>query len=212
MAETLRDDEAQIILSSQQGDNNAFNLLVLRYQQIVYNVVLRTLGDGDIAADVTQETFLAALRGIKSFRAGSSFRAWLLRIASNQATDHWRRTHRHVLESLDNLTDEDIPHPNGDLSALIATDAQVNPEENLLAHELQELISRGLQTLPLDQRIAVILCDIQGLSYDEIAATTSATLGTVRSRIARGRVRLRAYFYEHQELLPRSYRLMTDRD
>lgn len=209
MADTLRDDEAQIILSSQQGDINAFNLLVLRYQQIVYNVVLRMLGDGDVAADVTQETFLAAMRGIRSFRAGSSFRSWLLRIASNQACDHWRRTHRHAQESLDSLTDEDEPHTSGILSTLIATGDQVNPEESLLTHELQELISRGLQTLPLDQRIAVILCDVQGLSYDEIAATTGTTLGTVRSRIARGRVRLRDYLYQHQELLPRSYRLMT---
>lgn len=212
MAEILQGDEAQIILSSQQGDINAFNLLVLRYQQSVYNVALRMLGDSDVAADVTQETFLAALRAIKSFRPGSSFRAWLLRIASNQACDHWRRTHRHVLESLDSLTDEDEPHAGGVLSTLIATGNQVNPEESLLTHELQELIARGLQTLPLDQRVAVILCDLQGLSYDEIAATTGTTLGTVRSRIARGRARLRDYLYQHQELLPRSYRLMTDRD
>ena len=212
MAEILRDDEAQLILSSQQGDIPAFNLLILRYQQIVFNVALRMLGDSDVAADVTQETFLAALRAIQSFRVGSSFRAWLLRIASNQACDHWRRTHRHTVESLDSLTDEDEPHTSGVLSTLIATGDQVNPEESLLTHELQELISRGLQTLPLDQRVAVILCDIQGLSYDEIAATTGTTLGTVRSRIARGRVRLRDYLYQHQELLPRTYRLMTDRD
>ena len=212
MAEPLRDDEARVILRSQQGDVEAFNLLVLRYQQVVYNVALRMLGDSDVAADVTQETFIAALRGIKSFRAGSSFRAWLLRIASNQATDHWRRTHRHVQESLDTLADEDEPHASGLLSTLIATGDQVNPEESLLTHELQDLISRGLQTLTLEQRMAAILCDIQGLSYDEIAITTSTTLGTVRSRIARGRIRLRDYLYQHQELLPRSYRLMTDRE
>lgn len=212
MAEIPRDDEAQIIQSSQQGDISAFNLLVLRYQQIVYNVALRMLGDGDVAADVTQETFLAALRAIKSFRAGSSFRSWLLRIASNQACDQWRRTHRHAVESLDTLADEDEPHANGLLSTLVATGDQVNPEETLLTHELRALISQGLQTLPLDQRVAVVLCDVQGLSYDEIAVTTSTTLGTVRSRIARGRVRLRDYLAQHQELLPRNYRLMTDRD
>ncbi|HEY0755711.1 MAG TPA: sigma-70 family RNA polymerase sigma factor [Ktedonobacteraceae bacterium] len=209
MADNLQDDETQIILSSQQGDIAAFNLLVLRYQQSVYNVALRMIGDSDAAADVTQETFLAALRAIKSFRAGSSFRAWLLRIASNQSCDHWRRTHRHAQESLDSLTDEDELHTSGVLSSLIATGDQVNPEESLLSRELQELISRGLQTLSLDQRVAVILCDIQGLSYEEIAATTSTTLGTVRSRIARGRLRLRDYLYQHQELLPRSYRLIV---
>ncbi len=212
MAEILRDDEAQLISRSQQGDVSAFNQLVLRYQQAVYNVILRMLGDRDTAADVTQDTFIAALRGISSFRPGSSFRAWLLRIASNQACDHWRRTHRHIQESLDSLTDEEEPHAASVLSTLIATGDQVNPEESLLTHELQDLISRGLQTLPLEQRVAVILCDLQGLSYEEIATTTHATLGTVRSRISRGRMRLRDYLYQNRELLPRSYRLMTDRD
>lgn len=212
MAENLREDEAQLIIRSQQGNIDAFNQLVLRYQQTVYNVILRMLGDPDSAADVTQETFIAALRGIASFRAGSSFRAWLLRIASNQACDQWRRTHRHVQESLDSLTDEEEPHAAGILSTLIATGDDVNPEASLLTHELQGLIAQGLQTLPLEQRVAVILCDFQGLSYEEIAVTTHATLGTVRSRIARGRLHLRAYLSRHRELLPRSYRLMTDRE
>ena len=212
MADILREDEARLITRSQQGDVDAFNHLVLHYQQIVYNVILRILGDRDTAADVTQDTFMAALRGIASFRTGSSFRAWLLRIASNQACDQWRRTHRHLQESLDSLTDEEEPHAASVFSSLIATGDEVNPEESVLSHELQDLISQGLQTLPLEQREAVILCDIQGLSYEEIAITTSATLGTVRSRIARGRSRLRDYLYPHRELLPRSYRLMTDRD
>ncbi|HLI71149.1 MAG TPA: sigma-70 family RNA polymerase sigma factor [Ktedonobacteraceae bacterium] len=212
MAETLREDEAQLIARSQQGDISAFNQLVLRYQQAVYNVVLRMLGDREVAADITQDTFIAALRAISSFRAGSSFRAWLLRIASNQACDHWRRTHRHTQESLDSLIDEEEPRTSGVLSNLIATGDQVNPEESLLAHELQDLIARGLQELSLEQRVAVILCDIQGLSYEEIAIATQATLGTVRSRIARGRLRLRDYLYRHRELLPRSYRLLSDRE
>lgn len=212
MAETLREDEIQLIARSQRGDVSAFNQLVLDYQQTVYNVVLRMLGDRDTAADVTQDTFMAAFRAIQSFRAGSSFRAWILRIASNQACDHWRRTHRHVHESLDSLTDEDEPHASGLLNSLVATSTEINPEASLLTSELQELIERGLQTLPLEQRVVVVLCDIQGLSYEEIAITTQATLGTVRSRISRGRIRLRNYLHQHRELLPRSYRLMTDRD
>ncbi len=212
MAEIPREDEAQFIARSQQGDVSAFNQLVLRYQQTVYNVVLRMLGDREVAADVTQDTFIAALRAISSFRAGSSFRAWLLRIASNQACDHWRRTHRHAQESLDSLIDEDEPHAASVLNTLIATSDEVNPEASLLTRELQELIERGLQELSLEQRVAVILCDIQGLSYEEIAITTQATLGTVRSRISRGRIRLRDYLYQHRELLPRSYRLLSDRE
>jgi RNA polymerase sigma-70 factor (ECF subfamily) len=212
MAESRQDDESLLIARSQHGDLNAFNHLVLLYQQTVYNVVLRMLGNREVAADITQDTFLAAFRAIQSFRAGSSFRSWLLRIASNQACDHWRRTHRHVHESLDSLLDEDEPHAASLPGTLVAVGNAANPEENLLALELQELIQRGLQTLQLDQRVAVVLCDVQGLSYEEIAQTTQTTIGTVRSRIARGRARLRAYLAEHRELLPQSYRLLNDRD
>jgi len=206
----VREDEALLITRSQRGDVNAFNQLVLYYQKITYNVVLRMLGDRDAAADVTQDTFMAAFRAMQSFRGGSSFRSWLLRIASNQACDYWRRANRHPQDSLDRMMDEDEPHDPGMLSTLIATEQAANPEEFLLNQELQELIQKALQELPLDQRIAVILCDVQGLSYEEIAASTQTTLGTVRSRIARGRARLRDYLYEHQELLPRNYRLLTD--
>ncbi|MGH2508115.1 MAG: sigma-70 family RNA polymerase sigma factor [Ktedonobacteraceae bacterium] len=212
MAETARENELQLIVRSQDGDVSAFNELVLHYQQIVYNVVLRMLGDREVAADVTQDTFIAALRAITSFRADSSFRAWILRIASNQACDHWRRTHRHMQESLDSLIDEDEPHASSLSNTLVATNAEVNPEASLLTHELQEIIARGLQMLPLEQRVAIVLCDLQGLSYEEIATTTQTTLGTVRSRIARGRGRLREYLRQHRELLPRSYRLLSDRE
>ncbi len=212
MREPVRDDEILLITRSQNGDVNAFNQLVLKYQQTTYNVVLRMVGDYDAAADVTQDTFIAAFRAIQTFRGGPSFRAWLLRIASNQACDFWRRAHRHAQDSLDTIMDEDEPHDADLLSALVATEQATNPEEFLLNQELQELIQKGLQELPLDQRVVVILCDVQGLSYEEIAASTQTSLGTVRSRISRGRKRLRDYLYRHRELLPRSYRLLTDRE
>jgi RNA polymerase sigma-70 factor (ECF subfamily) len=212
MAESRQDDESLLIARSQRGDLNAFNHLVLHYQQTVYTIALRMLGNREIAADITQDTFLAAFRAIQSFRVGSSFRSWLLRIASNQACDYWRRTHRHIQESLDSLIDEEEPHAMGLLGSLVEAGNAANPEEHLLTLELQELIQRGLQTLNLEQRVAVVLCDMQGFSYEEIAQTTQTTTGTVRSRIARGRARLRAYLAEHRELLPQSYRLLNDRD
>ena len=101
MAEPVREDDILLITRSQKGDVNAFNQLVLKYQQTTYNVVLRMLGDRDAAADVTQDIFVAAFRAIQSFRGGPSFRAWLLRIASNQACDYWRRANRHPSDSLD---------------------------------------------------------------------------------------------------------------
>src|SRR5436309_1015872 len=210
MSQSTREYEEQLIVRSQRGDVNAFNQLVLQYQQTVYGVVFRMLGNPDVAADVTQDAFIAAFRSISTYRGGSSFRAWLLRIASNLACDHWRRTQRHPAESLESLSDEEEPHAAGDLNALIETGREQNPEAYLLNQELQELIQRGLQTLPLEQRVAIVLCDIQGMPYEEIAAATQATLGTVRSRIARGRARLRNYLYQHRELLPRQYRLPTN--
>ena len=210
MAKRMRDDEASLIDRSQRGDVNAFNELILHYQQTTYGVVYRMIGDADIAADVTQDAFIAAFRAIQSFHGGSSFRAWLLRIASNMACDHWRRTQRHPVESLEVLTDEDDPHAASALSALVETGQEANPEAYVLSQELQELIQRGLQELPLDQRVAVVLCDIEGLSYEEISLTTQTGLGTVRSRIARGRARLRHYLDQYRELLPRNYRLPTN--
>ena len=207
MPKVGRDDEEQLIARSQRGDVNAFNELVLRYQQIAYSVALRMLGDHDTAADVTQDVFIAAFRAIQSFRGGSSFRAWLLRITSNMVCDHWRRTQRHPADSLDALIDEDEPHASDVLSSLTATGHTVNPEEALLNQELHDIIQQGLRELPLEQRVAVVLCDVEGLSYEEVALTTEASLGTVRSRIARGRARLRVFLSKHQELLPRNYRL-----
>jgi RNA polymerase sigma-70 factor (ECF subfamily) len=207
MNQPARDYEEQLIVRSQRGEVNAFNQLVLRYQQTVYGVVFRMLGNPDVAADVTQDAFIAAFSAITTYRGGSSFRAWLLRIASNLACDHWRRIQRHPAESLESLTEEDEPHATDFLNALAATGPEGNPEERLLTQELQALIQHGIEQLPLEQRVAIVLCDIQGLSYEEIAETTKATLGTVRSRIARGRARLRQYLSEHRELLPRQYRL-----
>src|SRR5438094_2550822 len=128
MAKQMRDDEEQLIARSQRGDVNAFNELILHYQQTTYGVVYRMIGNAEIAADVTQDTFIAAFRAIQSFRGGSSFRAWLLRIASNLACDHWRRTQRHPAESLEALSDEDEPLSFSDLGALIETAKDNNYE------------------------------------------------------------------------------------
>lgn len=207
MVKIVQEDEEQLIARSQRGDVSAFNQLVLRYQQTAYSATYRMLGDPDTAADITQDAFISAFRSIQSFHPGSSFRAWLLRIASNLVYDLWRRKQRRPSESLEALTDDDELHAAGDLAALVETAQDSNPEEFLINQELQHLIQLGLQELPPDQRVAVVLCDIQGLSYDEIAETTQTTVGTIRSRISRGRARLRDYLSQHRELLPRSYRL-----
>lgn len=207
MSKHTPDDEEWLIARSKRGDIEAFNRLVERYQQLMYASVLRVLGNTDAAADVTQDAFLSAFRHIQSFKGGSSFRAWLLRIGSNLACDYWRYKQRHPATSLDAMTAEEEPHAQETLNSLVTNAISDNPEEQLLTLELQNIIQHGLQELPLEQRVAVVLCDIEGFSYEEVATATQTSLGTVRSRISRGRGRLRQYLAQHRELLPRDYRL-----
>jgi len=203
------DAEALLIARSRRGDTTAFNQLILLHQQAVYTLAYRMLGDPDTAADITQEALFAAFRAVASFRGGS-FRAWLLRIASNACFDYWRRSRRRPGESLEALTEPDSSHEEGQAQQF-ADDERWNPETLALRVEVQELIQAGLARLPLEQRLAVILSDIQGLPYEEIASATNATLGTVKSRIARGRAQLRDYLLQHAELLPRAYRLKEEK-
>jgi RNA polymerase sigma-70 factor, ECF subfamily len=202
-------EEALLIARSRRGDPAAFNQLILLHQQAVYTLSYRMLGDPDNAADVTQEALFSAFRAIASFRGGS-FRSWLLRIASNACFDYWRRSRRHPGDSLDALSGQSEGHDEG-LAQQFAADDRWDPETLALRSELQVLIQAGLMHLPLEQRLAVILSDIQGLAYEEIASATGVTLGTVKSRIARGRAQLRSYLHQHAELLPRTYRLKEEK-
>lgn len=212
MDKLARDKEEQLITRSQQGDVDAFNQLVSFYQQLVYNTVFRLLGDYDVASDITQDTFITAFRAIKTYRGGASFRAWLLRIGTNLTYDHWRRLQRRPTSSLDEIEEEEHHYTIDRLQALVSVKQSENPEEYILTRELQEVLQQGLERLTLEQRTALILCDIQGLAYEEVAQVTQTTLGTVRSRISRGRSRLRDYLDAHKELLPRDYRLSNKTD
>ncbi len=193
-------DEALLIAASREGRVEAFNALVERYQGLVYNVAYRMLGNADAAADVTQEAFLSAYEGLGRFRGGS-FRAWLLRIATNVCYDQLRaRSHRHQ-DSLEGMLE------TGDDLGL-AADPRLSPESFALSAELLAAIGEGLKTLPADQRAAVVLSDVQGLSYEEIAEVMDCSLGTVKSRLSRGRARLRDFLLRQRELLPPRFRLV----
>lgn len=212
MDKLARDDEEKLIARSQHGDVEAFNLLIEQYQRVMYSTVLHLLGNQDVAADVTQDAFIAAFKAIRTYRGGASFRAWLLRIGSNLAYDHWRRMQRHPTTSLEGLTNDDDAHAYSPLDTLAMVGPESNPEERVLTLELHEVIQRGLEQLPLQQRTAIVLCDIQGLSYEEAAQAIQTNLGTIRSRLSRGRARLRTYLQAHKELLPYNYRLSNKND
>lgn len=194
--------EAELIAASQRGEVGAFNQLVVTYQQIVYNLAYRMVSDSDLAADITQDAFLSAFRAIKSYRGGS-FKAWLLRIVSNACYDHFRRQKRRPTDSLDQMQET----PGYDA---VFVDRADGPEELALRRELLACLQRGLAGLPEDQRLVVILCDVQGMSYEEMAEVTGSSLGTVKSRLSRGRARLREFLLRQRELLPSSLRHVVE--
>jgi RNA polymerase sigma-70 factor (ECF subfamily) len=195
-------DERRLIVSAQRGSVEAFNQLVQAYQELAFNVAYRVLGDDDAAADATQDAFLSAYKAIERFRGGS-FKAWILRIVTNSCYDQLRVKQRRPATSLDEIL------PEGDHLGLMRDPAEL-PEEHVLREEMGETIQKALQGLPTDQRVTVILSDIQGLEYREIAEVTGASLGTVKSRLSRGRARLRDYIVANRELLPVGFRLGSE--
>ncbi len=168
----------------------SFEEIFQRHRSMVFNLTLRILGDREEALDVSQEVFFSVYRKLHRFRGESSLKTWIYRIAINRASNRcrwWNRLRRRGTVSLDE-------HLSGDDSRSFAEcleAAERNPEQALLARERQGEIARSLLRLPLPQRIAVVMRDIEGLSYEEIAAMLQVSLGTVKSRIARGREELK---------------------
>jgi RNA polymerase sigma-70 factor (ECF subfamily) len=176
-------DEERWVRAARQGDVEAFNQLVERYESAAYNVALRAIGSADDAADATQDAFISAYRAMGEFRGGS-FKSWLLRIVLNACHDISRRQRRRPATSMDAIVEEIGEAPWEDPDA-------PDPETMLLSHEMRGVIEQVLAGLPEEQRIAVTLVDMQELSYEEAAEAMGCAVGTIRSRLARGRARLR---------------------
>ncbi len=198
-------NESVLIHDAQQGDLDAFNRLVLAYQDALYNTALRILGDEERAADATQEAFISAFRAINSYRGGS-FKAWLLRTVTNACYDELRRQKRRPTTPLEpeNDDDEEVESPRW------LADSSMSPEEKFEAAELEHALQHCLEALPTDFRAVVVLADVQGLDYAEVAAAVHSPLGTVKSRIARARLRLRECLQDFWELLPAAFRLESE--
>jgi RNA polymerase sigma-70 factor, ECF subfamily len=196
-------DEKALILAAQKGDVSAFNQLVRAYQTMVYRTAYRVMGESASAEDATQDAFVSAYKHIRAYRGGS-FKAWLLRIVTNACYDQLRVKQRRPTTSLDAmLVDSDNPAPGADRAA------PESPQEFAERQELGDAIQRGLVTLPPDQRVTLVLVDIEGFSYDEVAEATGANLGTVKSRLSRARLALRDFLQTQEELLPARYRLKS---
>jgi RNA polymerase sigma factor (sigma-70 family) len=192
--------------AAQRGDVPAFNTLVVTYQRQLFNVCYRTLGNSEDAADATQDALLSAFRGLKTFNGpASGLRGWLLRIAVNACYDQLRRRQRRPADSLDALGSTD-PDQESSVADRLA-DPGLGPEQHSLGAETARNIQDAIDRLPPDQRLTVVLCDVQGLSYDEAAQAMSVELGTLKSRLSRARAQLRDLLVEKGELPAGSQRL-----
>ncbi len=198
-------DETALISEAKHGDLDAFNTLVLHYQDAVFNVALRIVGDEDMAADATQDAFLSAFRALRSFRGGS-FKAWLMRIVTNACYDELRSGKRRPTTPLEPEGDGGEP---ADAARWMA-DPGRSPEEQAEARELEHALEHCLEGLAPEFRTVVVLADIEGLDYAEVAASVRVPLGTVKSRLARARLHLRECLRGFEELLPSAFRLEAE--
>jgi len=199
-------DEASLVQAAQKGDLDAFNQLILAVQELAYNVAYRILSDEAAAEDATQNAFLSAYRSLHTFRGGS-FRAWVLRMVTNSCYDELRRVKRRPTTPLEPLTDDgddeiESPHwmASGDPS----------PEAEMETRELESAVQDCLKRLPDDFRVVLVMVDIQGMDYQEVSVISGSPLGTIKSRLARARLKLRDCLQRFRELLPAQFRLIGE--
>ncbi len=189
-------DDNILLQASKNGDVEAFNLLVLEYQGQIYNVCYRILGDPSAAEDMTQEAFVSAYKNIGRFKEGN-FRAWLYRIASNACRDYLRSPRIRKNQSLEVIEET---------SEYVLTSNLESPDSFAIRKELSGIIQEALLNLPEDQRLALILVDVQGMSYEETSTILDTPIGTVKSRLSRARESVRLQLVEQRELLPAQFR------
>ena len=200
-------DEAALIQSAMQGELDAFNRLILAYQDLAFNVAYRMLNDEDHAADAVQNAFISAWRNLSTYRGGS-FKAWVLRMVTNSCYDELRRKQRHPTSPI-----EPMIETNGeemDSSDWLPSD-DPTPEVSLEQAEVEHAIQHCLERLSPDFRTVVVMVDVQGMDYDEAARSIDSPLGTVKSRLARARLNLRDCLRGFEELLPSEYRLESEK-
>ena len=194
--------ETTLIRAAQRGDLDAFNFLILRYQNLLFGIALRLLNDEDVAADAVQEALISAFRRFHTFR-GDSLRSWLARVVVNACYDEMRKKRRQHSVPLEqfNSDGEEIE------TSYWLVDSQADPEVRFESTELENVIQTNLDKLPPVYRLMLVLVDIEGLSYEEAATAVGVPVGTVKSRLARARLQMQKSLQASGELLPTSYRM-----
>jgi RNA polymerase sigma-70 factor (ECF subfamily) len=182
--------ETQFIERLKRGEEAAYEVLVAERSGEIYGLLYRLTENREEARDLTQETFLRAFQSIRHFRGDADLKTWIYRIAINQARNRWRWWSRRRRDSTVSL-DSSLGGSNQPLSSTLSADHGRSPEQDTLAHEREIALRSALQSLGRVYRETVILRDIEGFSYEEVAATLGINIGTVKSRLARGRRALR---------------------
>lgn len=194
--------DTDLVARSQNGDLDAFEELVARYERKIYSAAYRLIGNHEDARDLAQEAFLRAFQSIKTFRGEASFLTWMCRIVTNLCRDELRKRSRAYVESLD----ERITVEEGEVSKQFASE-EPGPAEEFEKKELQEKIQGLINNLSPEFRMALVLRDIQGFSYEEIAVQLDCSLGTVKSRINRARHYLKDRLLKEREQIDNNQRL-----
>jgi len=184
-------DDATLVEQCRSGDSAAMERLILKYQNRIYNVILKICANPNDAAELTQETFVKIIQSIDKFQGKSSFYTWAFRIAVNLTLNFCQRNVRIGLRSLDAQQDEHHAQAKGVLKELLSDDKTPDPAMIAANKELCEVVVKALMKLDDAQRAVIILRDIEGMNYAQIADVLDIELGTVRSRLSRGRSRLR---------------------
>ncbi len=188
-------------VQDRRGQGYCYNCVIETYQTRAYNLAYRLLSDRALAEDAIQEALLSGYRAFGGFR-GDNLQSWLLRIVANTCRDMLRARKVRPSISLD-AQSMDPEHP----TPIELPSSAESPEEYTLRRELGNTLQRGPLSLPEEQRLAVVLVDVQGFSYEEAAEIMNCSIGTIRSRLSRGRARVRDFLQMHQELLPHQFRL-----
>ena len=184
-------DDAVLVQQCWQGDSAAIERLILKYQNRIYNVILKICADPDDAAELTQDTFVKIIENIESFQGKSSFYTWAFRIAVNLTLNYCRRNARIGFSSLEAEQVRSNNQPGRVLKELLINDSSIDPVVVAQNKELCQIIAGSLMKLDDAQRAVIVLRDIEGMNYNQIANVLDIELGTVRSRISRGRKKLR---------------------
>ncbi len=196
----MSENEKLLLERAKKGEVEAFELLIERYQKKVFNIALKMLGNHDDASELAQEAFIKIYKSIKGFKEESSFSTWVYRIATNVCLDELRKRKNRKLTYLDEV----IRSEDGDLKREIA-DQGLSPDAIAEQKELKHALNQAILSLSEEHRIVLILRDLHGMTYEEIAKVTKCPEGTVKSRINRARLSLKETLYKNKELFSEKY-------